>query len=74
MMVVTNHNDGSNQSQISFPTFYICQFVGVIDQVDDALAAEEEIRLNKVLEKEMKAIQDDVRYAKYFSRFCDLLK
>ena len=34
---------------------------GVIDQAEEAFAAEEELRLNREMEKEMTAINDDMK-------------
>ena len=45
----------------------ICAALGVLQQVDEALAADDEMRLNKDLEKEMTAIQDDVKLVRYQS-------
>ena len=39
----------------------ICADAGVMQQVDEALAAEDELRLNRDLQKEMTAIQDDIK-------------
>ena len=36
-------------------------FSGVIDQVEEAFAAEEEMRLNREMQKEMTAIDDDIK-------------